>query len=396
MGDPDCWSSTVGSRDVGRIRVYERQPGGMLYITVWRHGEGKVRRSLGHRDRKKALADARGLLQVRPAPTPTSAPPLLTLGELFRRYAADGRHLPDGSLKSESYLRHIVSSGRNLAQHFGEGFAVDDFTPDQISQYVVLRRAGVITGNAVRTSAIERELTMLKGALTWARGTRVGGKPLLTSNPLQFYRIPSERDPRRPVVTEAATHALLDVSEHVSVALHTLIVLAAGTGRRIGSILHLRWDDIDFDAGTVRWRAEQDKLRTTWLIPASQEVLTELRRYRSVVPGVGGALLFPHPKQARRPGQPVTTDLASYWLKEAYRRSGAPKLDGSLWHAFRRRWATDRKSLPVKDVAAAGGWKDVSTLIECYQQPDDATLRAVVDFKRADLPSVASTMSRRS
>jgi hypothetical protein len=26
---------------------------------------------------------------------------------------------------------------------------------------------------------------------------------------------------------------------------------------------------------------------------------------------------------------------------------------------------TDRKSLPVKDVAAAGGWKDVTTLIDC-------------------------------
>jgi hypothetical protein len=33
-----------------------------------------------------------------------------------------------------------------------------------------------------------------------------------------------------------------------------------------------------------------------------------------------------------------------------------------------------------KDVAAAGGWKDVTTLIERYQQPDSETLRAVADF----------------
>jgi hypothetical protein len=66
-------------------------------------------------------------------------------------------------------------------------------------------------------------------------------------------------------------------------------------------------------------------------------------------------------------------------------RSGAA--DGSLWHAFRRLWATERKGLPVKDVAAAGGWKDITTLINCYQQPDEETLRAVVEFRRKLSPA---------
>ena len=30
------------------------------------------------------------------------------------------------------------------------------------------------------------------------------------------------------------------------------------------------------------------------------------------------------------------------------------------------------------DVAAAGGWKSTETLRRCYQQPDDATILAVV------------------
>jgi len=45
-------------------------------------------------------------------------------------------------------------------------------------------------------------------------------------------------------------------------------------------------------------------------------------------------------------------------------------------------WATDRKSLPVKDVAAAGGWKDIMTLMECYQQPEEETLRSVVEYQK--------------
>ncbi len=48
---------------------------------------------------------------------------------------------------------------------------------------------------------------------------------------------------------------------------------------------------------------------------------------------------------------------------------------------LRRMWATERKNLPVKDVAAAGGWKDIMTLMECYQQPEEETLRSVVEYK---------------
>jgi len=45
------------------------------------------------------------------------------------------------------------------------------------------------------------------------------------------------------------------------------------------------------------------------------------------------------------------------------------------------RWAMD-KHLPLKDVAAAGGWQDVETLLECYQQPDHEMLKNVMDGAR--------------
>ena len=383
MANPNRWSSSHGTRDAGRIRVYEREPGGVLYIAAWLPGEGVTRRSLGHRDRDRAKREAEQLLRARPTPAPSeSAPRPLSLGELFRRYVTEGRYLPDGSLKTDAYLRHIGSAGNNLASHFGQELPVGDLTPDRVQHYVRLRRDGTISGRPVRTNTIERELTMLKGALNWARTVHEDGRPLLAHHPLESYKIPSERDPKRPVASRLAVDALLGVADAVHPMLRTLVVLAGGTGRRLSAMLNLRWDDIDLEAGQIRWRAEHDKLRQTWVVPASREVLAELRRYRLQCPGVGAALLFPHPLQQRRPGQPVTRHLAAYRLKTAYQRAGVPKPDGSLWHAFRRLWATERKSLPVKDVAAAGGWKDVTTLIECYQQPDDETLRAVVDFTR--------------
>ena len=52
--------------------------------------------------------------------------------------------------------------------------------------------------------------------------------------------------------------------------------------------------------------------------------------------------------------------------------------DGSLWHAYQRRWATVRKNLPAQDVARAGGWASVGIMQEIYTQTDEATILEVV------------------
>ena len=39
---------------------------------------------------------------------------------------------------------------------------------------------------------------------------------------------------------------------------------------------------------------------------------------------------------------------------------------------------TSRMHLPLKPVADAGGWKDVTTLMRCYQHTDEARLLAAM------------------
>ena len=85
----------------------------------------------------------------------------------------------------------------------------------------------------------------------------------------------------------------------------------------------------------------------------------------------------------RKPtGRAVSRHVAAWWLRQAFRQGKLQKPEGSLWHSFRRAWATERKHLPPNDVAAAGGWLDTGTLQQCYQQCDLETLRAVVEFER--------------
>ncbi|MCH7475136.1 MAG: hypothetical protein IIA27_10720 [Gemmatimonadetes bacterium] len=71
-------------------------------------------------------------------------------------------------------------------------------------------------------------------------------------------------------------------------------------------------------------------------------------------------------------------ELASSWLRRAEVLAKLPKQPGLLWHAYRRKWATERKHLPDADVAAAGGWKELESLRQCYQQADEATMLEVV------------------
>jgi hypothetical protein len=71
-------------------------------------------------------------------------------------------------------------------------------------------------------------------------------------------------------------------------------------------------------------------------------------------------------------------EVAGAWLIKAEQLAGVEKQEGSLWHAYRRGWATARKHMPDVDVAAAGGWSDLSSLKRCYQHADEATMFAVV------------------
>lgn len=161
-----------------------------------------------------------------------------------------------------------------------------------------------------------------------------------------------------------------------SVASRLALTLAESTGRRIGPILKLRVDDLDLDRlpyGWLRFRAEHDKTGHEQWVPltelASDVVLTHLRTSPS------GKWLF---ASRVKPSRPIDRRTLDHRLIEAYERAGLERLDGGLWHPCRRKWATERKGMPIKDVAAAGGWSDTATLLRSFQQSDEATLTQVV------------------
>lgn len=165
--------------------------------------------------------------------------------------------------------------------------------------------------------------------------------------------------------------------------LHELLPIVVGTGRRISAVLRLRWSDVLKDEGphgSIRWRWTEDKKRVERVIPMSATVRAVFDRIRSERPGIHDTWIFPGLRSKGKNRKPTHRSVADDWLRRAEAAAGFQPLERSLWHAYRRGWATARKHLPDADVAFAGGWKDARTLRAVYQQPDQVNiLRVVLD-----------------
>ena len=163
--------------------------------------------------------------------------------------------------------------------------------------------------------------------------------------------------------------------------LSEILDLANHTGRRLGAIRQLTYADILPDQGrygSLRFRADTDKMGYESAIPMVPEVRSVIDLVLRERPGIGGAPLFPAPKD---PAEPVSRFLCAKWLREAEKLAGVEPLDGKLWHAYRAKFATELVDVPDRVVAKLGGWKAVRTL-DIYQQPgEEAMLQAIESRK---------------
>ena len=232
-----------------------------------------------------------------------------------------------------------------------------------------------------------KTLKVLRTALHFGTNHRTThGGFLLDADPTRGLEYPKQRNIRRPVADDYVYDVLLHVADRVPMDryspersyLRELLVLAGHTGRRIGAIVALQWADWDPDGGRygiLRWRADSDKEDTEWWCPVTSEVRDAIEAHRVRLPGLGAAWMF-HAPRAR--GSHIRVDVTRGWLLKAEKFAKLEHVPGFGWHALRRMWATKRKHHALKDLAAAGGWKDLETLQTVYQQADPERIEAAV------------------
>ncbi len=350
-------------------------------------GATRKRISLGRVDRDTAKRKAEELATALRASgrSPASA---LTVGLLFDSYEA---HVtPTKGVSARKHDRRVLEMFRRF---FGPQRPVAGLDRRDWDGFIRDRRAGRIrpTGvkeaRSVRARAVEQDLRLLLAVFHWAAAVRdSAGKRFLAESPFAGLTIPHEENPLRPILTQDELDQMIAAAPGVSPAIETLLVVADSTGHRISSIRLLRWEDIDFQARTIRWRADQDKIgheHVTPMVEAARSVLLkELLRRQTI--GCAGQWIFASPTD---PDQPMSRHLARDWWERTEAAAGLPRVPGRGWHSLRRKFATELKGAALKDLCALGGWKDHNTVLKCYQQPDPEAMRVALE-NRGTLRSV--------
>jgi hypothetical protein len=138
---------------------------------------------------------------------------------------------------------------------------------------------------------VEADCDWLRWVFNWAVNWRTTtGHYLMRENPVRGIQAPAEKNPLRPVATTDRFESIRNVS------------------------------------------------------PAVRAALDRIVRHR---PGIGEAPLFPSPEDLT---MPISRHLADAWLRKAEQLAEVEPQTGSLWHAYRRKWATERKHLPAAEV----------------------------------------------
>lgn len=377
------WSYSVGERGRNRVRAFAHAETGRLFVEFYEPtrlaSRPRVKRvALGHTDRERAKATAEELAaKLRSgASEPHTGP--ITLATLFDIYEREVT-----PTKGEQKQKHDRACTRLFLAAFGDRPARslsrrewDRFINDRRSG--VLRPTGTRKRRTVRDRVIAYDLRFLLAVLNWATMSSDGhGSALLERNPLKGLPLPREDSPRRPVMDDATYRTLLDVADEVDPLFRLALVLAHETGHRIGAVRLLRWSDVDLTRRVVKWRGENDKIgyeHSTPLTTAAAEALGAARAARSAI---ADAWVF-----ADELGAVVGRHQFNDWWQQATTRAELPVVVGRGWHSLRRAFATDLKATPLKDLCQLGGWKSAATVLTCYQQADEATMRTALESRR--------------
>jgi len=403
-GKKRCWSYSAGSRGC-RVRVVEERAGGNIYEAIYDPATGgEQRRTLGHRDREAAMRHAdekvaryrRGLDEML-----AGVPTVRRLFRLYRSFKT-----PD---KKPAQQQEDDRQMEMWERVLGPDFDLRKLSRREWDTFIRLRRLGAIDPRGHRVSDEKRRKLVgdttvggdqgfLRGVCRWATEFRDdAGCLLLERDPTRGLPVVAEKNPAR----EVATHDRVDaIRKHYRTPrmrveragkrqsaeshLPEVFEIVVGTGRRINAVCWLRVGDIVFEGspeapwGAITWPSDTDKMNKEWRCPISrhvQEALESALRKRVSLGVIGSGWLFPSPGD---PNRPVRYEEVSVWLRQAEKLAGLKPQRGTLWHAYRRLWASARKDLPDVDVAQAGGWSSLEALKSAYQQPDDATMLRVV------------------
>ncbi|WHZ33457.1 site-specific integrase [Sagittula sp. MA-2] len=213
---------------IGRLR------GG--FCVYWPGADGKRRRHrLEARTRKEAEAEA---VEVYRRITFVERPSDPTVSDLWAEYVEDLGDKPTATT--------MGYTGKAILPHFGA------YTPENIDKALCVQYERLRVSQGISQGSIWTELGHLQSALKFAAKVR------------RIKLAPTIWRPAKPagdkrILDKGEARALLDGARDAHIRLALALLL--GTGARLGSVLDLTWDRVDFDRGTINLRLPDSKTR---------------------------------------------------------------------------------------------------------------------------------------
>jgi integrase len=378
------WSYKAGEKGRNRVRVFAWPEQGESLWIDYRDGGRRIQKPLGHADKDRAKREADDIA-ARWGHDTKARPAALTLRTLFDIYEREVTPQKN-SASARGHDRRVLPL---LLKAFGAERRPETLNVRDWQSYIRRRKSGELAPQVrrgkdgkvvltpVRARAIEQDLNLLRAVFHWVERTRADGSGyLLERNPLRGLKLPKEESPRRPMFTPEQCVALRTAAAKHSPFAERAVMLAWFTGHRAGAIRQLRWSDIDLDAGTIRWRAETDKVGYEHRNPLHQELVSFLKRERARTGAIGEAWLFP---SDTNPAQPCSRE---YFVKKIWtelrQAAGIPSGKRYGWHSFRRAFANALRDVPLRELKDLGGWKSERTVVAVYLRPDEQAQRTAL------------------
>lgn len=269
---------------------------------------------------------------------------LLTTKVLFERYAdAEFSALRP---RSQQLAR---DAWRTWERFVGPATIAEDLGPETMAAFKGdLEKRATRVGRGWAISTIGKTIGQVKTVYAWGYRHR-----LLSRNDVRDYRFKVGKEQRAAAPPEysaeevAKLEAVLPLDSPTSWRVAALFRLANLHGGRQNAIRHLRWEDIDLEAGTICWRARWDKNGREDVAPLRQAAIAVLEAIRPRTEGTGW--LFP-----KVGGDGVyTAQSAIAALRVAERRAGVESIKGRAFHGLRRKHFNDVLAAAQGDVGAA-------------------------------------------
>lgn len=342
----------------------------------------KKRDSLGKVSREVAMTKADQAAAALRAVERSPAPKTLTVAMLFDNYVREVT-----PTKGQTSQQHDKACAVLCKRSFGPKRPVATLGRLEWDRFIRDRRSGKLRppqlrGTGVGDRQIQYDCKLIIAACNWAITVRdTDGQLLRERNPFAGLPVPREESPQRPELSDAEYKAMLAASHVANPQFKVLLILAHETGHWLSSIRQLQWSDLDLKAKTVRWRASVDKIGFEGTTTLTDTAVRALKEQRGRHAAIGQVWVFPAHFQKDK-DKPTSRHSFAKWWSAVETEANVTKVPRRQFHSLRRKFATEMKHAPLRDLAYLGGWKSVSTVVEVYQRPDAATMQRALAARR--------------